>query len=178
MVAGTAVKCHIDLLTRGPDGKRIPHEIKSMNSRSFGEFKKAILDPNHKWHEEERWGYKAQLGVYVRKEEAPYGSIIGMCKDTGHLAEMLCPRDLAWEAEYEQRVAAVLKNAESGATTPRPSFATTEILPGANQRPDGSKGPVEQVKHWRCKYCAFNKSCWDGFAVVPLAAGPEWRKAV
>jgi hypothetical protein len=91
---------------------------------------------------------------------------------------MLCPRDLAWEAEYEQRVAAVLKNAESGATPPRPAFATTEILPGANQRPDGSKGPVEQVKHWRCKYCAFNKSCWDGFAVVPLAAGPEWRRAV
>lgn len=178
MVAGIPVTCHIDLLTKGPEGKRIPHEIKSMNARSFGEFKKAILDPAHKWHDDERWGYKCQLGVYVKKEEAPYGTLIGMCKDTGHLAEMVCPRDLLWETEYEHRVVSVMKNMESGALPPRPAFATTEILPGANQRPDGSKGPVEQVKHWRCKYCAFNQKCWDGFAVVPLAAGPEWRKAV
>jgi hypothetical protein len=87
--------------------------------------------------------------------------------------------DPSWEVEFRQRCAYLMKHVAPGAPIPpRPSWATSTVKAGANERPDGTKGPVEEVSHWRCGYCPHVKTCWDGFDVVPLTSGPKWRKAV
>lgn len=178
-VEGAVISGSIDLVVRDPAGAEIPVDAKSMNARSFGEFKDAISDPKAEWWEKQRWDYLTQLRFYMIAKKAPYGMFVAVCKDTGHMAELHVMPDPSWEIEFRQRCAYLMDHLKPGAPTPpRPSWAKSEIRAGANERPDGSKGPVEEVAHWRCGYCPHVKTCWDGFALVPLKAGPKWRRAV
>lgn len=179
---GTAtVKGHIDMTVRDSGGNVIPVDWKSMSKYGFSEFEQAIRDPSAKWWKEERFGYLTQLRIYMRAKASTYGIFVGVCKDTGHMAEMHVPCDPAWDEEITSRanyLAALLVSNAAPDFIPRPPWATSNVLSGANQRPDGTKGAVEEIAHWRCGYCPFIKACWPGFQVVPLKAGPEWRKAV
>lgn len=178
-VEGAVISGNIDLVVAGPDGVEIPADVKSMNARSFGEFKDAILNPKAEWWEKQRWDYLTQLRFYMMAKRAPYGLFVAKCKDTSHRAEMRVMPDPSWEVEFRQRCAYLMKHVAPGAPIPpRPSWATSTVKAGANERPDGTKGPVEEVSHWRCGYCPHVKTCWDGFGVVPLTSGPKWRKAV
>lgn len=178
-IEGAVISGSIDLVVRDPAGALIPVDAKSMNARSFGEFKDAIASPKAPWWEKQRWDYLTQLRLYMMAKSAPYGMFVGVCKDTGHMAELHVQPDPAWMGEFRQRCAYVMKHVAPKVTIPpRPSWATTKVLPGANQRPDGTKGPVEEVESWRCGYCPHTKTCWAGFDVVPLTSGPKWRKAV
>ncbi len=178
IVAGEKITGHLDMVVRGSAGERIPTDFKSMAEYGFDEFKAACADPQHKWHAEERWGYVGQLMFYMKALDAPFGLMIGVNKNTGHMAEMQIPFDPKWWKEYEDRIRFVVANRDSGATPSRPPWAVTEVKNGKNLRADGSEGPVEEVKHWRCNYCPFVGTCFDGFALVPLKAKPAWRKAV
>lgn len=176
--AGQAVKWHADMVIRDGSGAEIPVDFKSMAEYGFGEFQSACVDPQHKWHAEERWGYVSQLMVYMRAKDAPYGLFVGVNKNTGHLAEMQVPWDPRWWKEYEDRIRFVMAHQAAGSLPARPPWATTETKPGDNLRADGSKGAVEEVRHWRCNYCPFVGTCYEGFSLVPLKAKPAWRKAV
>ena len=182
-VEGAVVSGSIDLVVRGPEGAEIPVDCKSMNARSFGEFKDAATDNSAPWWEKQRWDYLTQLRFYMIAKRAPYGVFVGVCKDTGHMAELHVLPDAAWEQEFRARARyfmEVLTTRTKDRTflPPRPSFAVSEVLPGANVLPDGTKGPCEEIKGWRCGYCPHVRSCWQGFDVVPLSSGPKWRKAV
>lgn len=178
-IEGAVISGSIDLVVRDSAGAEIPVDAKSMNARSFGEFKDAILDPKAEWWEKQRWDYLTQLRFYMMAKKAPYGMFVAVCKDTGHMAELHVMPDPSWEIEFRQRCAYLMKHVAPGAPIPpRPSWSTTKILPGANVRPDGSKGPVEEIVHWRDSYCPHVRKCYEGFDVVPLTSGPKWRKAV
>ena len=182
-IEGATISGSIDLVVRDSAGAEIPVDAKSMNARSFGEFKDAILNPRAEWWDKQRWDYLSQLRFYMIAKKAPYGMFVAVCKDTGHMAELHVLPDPTWEVEFRKRCAYFMewlgkRVADASAMPPRPSWAVSEVKPGANERPDGTKGAVEEVAHWRCGYCPHVKSCWDGFALVPLKAGPKWRRAV
>lgn len=176
-VGGTSVPCHIDF-TFNHEGKEIPGDVKSMSSMGFEEFRKAVSDPRAKWWAENEYGILAQLRIYMRAKDAPFGVFLAVCKDTGAIAELTVQRSAAFDAEIDRRAAYVMAFIEAKEIPPRPAFAVTEILPGANQRPDGSKGPVEEITNWRDRYCPHVRRCFAGFDVVALSSGPKWRKAV
>ena len=181
-VEGAVISGSIDLVVAGPDGVHIPTDVKSMNARSFGEFKDAISDPRAEWWEKQRWDYLTQLRFYMMAKKAPYGMFVAKSKDTSHRAEMHVLPDPSWEIEFRQRCAYLMKwigrrVQGKDAIPPRPSWSTTKMLPGANLRPDGSKGPVEEIVHWRDSYCPHVRKCYEGFDLVALSSGPKWRKA-
>lgn len=177
-IAGVPISYHMDQVVRDGAGVLVPVDWKSMADYGFGEFESAIRDPSHKWWTEERWGYLTQLRIYMKAKDAPYGLFVGVNKNTGNMAEMHVPPDPTWWAEMEKRVAYVEKARTATAIVDRPPWATTTIKDGSNLRADGSKGSVEEVQHWRCGYCPFVATCWDGFELVPLKSKPVWRKAV
>lgn len=182
IAVGTAtVDGSIDMTVRDSSGAIVPVDWKSMSEIGFGEFEQAVRDPSAKWWERERWGYITQLRLYMKAKGSAYGVFVGLNKNTGAMAELHVPRDLEWESEVVKRADYLksLMDAHAAADSiPRPPWATTDALPGANQRADGSKGAVEEIAHWRCRYCPFIQACWLGFEVVPLKSGPKWRKAV
>lgn len=177
-VCGEEIRYHLDMEIRESGNVVVPVDWKSMADWGFSEFSDAILDPAHKWWTEERWGYLAQLRIYLKARGADHGYFVGVNKNTGHMAEMLVTEDPAWWEEFEGRVKYLSSARTATALPPRPSWAVSEIKPGKNKRPDGSDGPVEEVKHWRCGYCPFVGVCWEGFGLVPLKSKPVWRKAV
>lgn len=182
-VEGATISGSIDLVVRDDAGAEIPVDCKSMNSRSFGEFKDAVANPAAPWWDKQRWDYLTQLRFYMIAKKAPYGMFVGVCKDTGHMAELHVMPDPTWEGEFRARckylMESIAKRSRDGTfLPPRPAFATAKVLPGANVLPDGSKGPCEEVESWRCGYCPHVKTCWEGFDLVPLSSGPKWRKPV
>lgn len=184
MVEGCEVVGNMDMTVQGPDGSEIPVDVKSMSEYGFKEFERAILDPSHPWWSADpkngnRWAYLTQLRFYMMAKRAPHGIFVAVDKNTGHMAEMHVAPDPSWEVEFRERAKYLLSWTMQKGLPPRPAWATTKTLPGNNQRPDGSKGPVEEIEVWRCAgYCPHTKSCWPGFGVVPLASKPVWRKAV
>lgn len=179
---GTAtIDGSIDMTVRDSAGVVIPVDWKSMSEISFGEFEQAIRDPSAKWWSSERWGYLTQLRLYMKAKVSAYGVFVGLNKNTGAMAEMHVPCDPEWDAEVVRRADYLKPLMDSGAapdSIPRPPWATTEVKSGANERADGSKGPVEEIAHFRCRYCPYLGACWPGFEVVPLKSGPKWRRAV
>lgn len=172
---------HIDMTVWDSSGAVIPVDWKSMADYGFKEFEAAIRDPSAKWWTENRWGYLTQLRIYMIAKAAPYGVFVGVNKNTGHMAEMHVPPDPEWAVEMETRATRMARLIAAGAapdSIPRPPWATTKILPGANQRADGSKGPVEEIVNWRCDYCPFWQSCYPGFDLLPLKSGPVRRRAI
>jgi hypothetical protein len=183
-VDGLPVVGNMDLVVAGPGGVQIPVDVKSMSEFGFKEFERAILDPKHVWWTDDprsgnRWSYLTQLRFYMMAKKSDHGIFVAVDKNTGHMAEMHVTPDPMWDSEFRARARYIKALQESGAIPPRPSWAVTDVKSGANERPDGSKGPVEEIKVWRCAgYCPHTKTCWPGFDVVPLASGPKWRKAV
>lgn len=182
-IEGAVISGSIDLVVRDSAGAEIPVDAKSMNARSFGEFKDAVLNPNAEWWEKQRWDYLTQLRFYMMAKKAPYGMFVAVSKDTGAMAELHVLPDAAWEAEFRSRCSYLMqwigkRTADVSALPPRPSWAKSEILPGANKRADGSKGPVDEIQGWKCNYCPHVKSCWPGYDLVPLTGGPKFRRAV
>ncbi len=177
-IAGEPIRYHIDATVRDSAGVIIPVDFKSMAKIGFQEFERAINNPAADWWTEHRWRYLAQLRIYMAAKNAPYGVFVAVSKETGHLAEMHVPFDVAWFGELEERIRYVAKHRDAGTLPPRPSWATTEIKMGENIRADGSKGAVEEVAHWSCGYCDRVGICYEGFSLTPLKAGPKWRKAI
>lgn len=177
-VGGNPVACHLDMTIRDVAGREIPVDWKSMADYGFGEFERASQDPEAKWWTEERFGYLAQLRIYMKAIEAPYGIFVAVNKNTGVLAELHVKPDAAFDEEIAQRSKKIVEWIGKKETPPRPTWATSIVKEGKNLRPDGTEGPVEEVQAWRCGYCPFISTCWSGFGLVPLKSKPVWRRAV
>lgn len=177
-VAGVPVEGNIDMVIRDPEGYEIPVDWKSTNGYGIDEAKNANSDPNAKWWTDHRFRYLTQLRLYMTAKRSPYGLFCYFNKEAGTMLEIRVNPDQTWYAELEQRASYVEKHRTEGKLSPMPSFATTVRKDGANLRADGSKGPVEEIGHFLCRYCDKRKHCFPGFELVPLANGPVWRKPV
>lgn len=199
---GYELKGHMDLTIADAAGGHIPVDVKSMADYTFDKFVAATQDPNAPYWSDERDGYVAQVRFYqylIRAKGmgmANVGYLLGVNKNTGHMAELAIPHDPKEEARLVaefiatgDRVDAMRKGGlDYIQTVPRPAWTGT--IKRVAQRPDGSKGAVEEVdtvfdrtRHgrdfqgWRCGYCDFIETCWPGFQKV-LMSKPVWRKAV
>lgn len=177
-VEGENIAYALDMTVRDPAGAVVPVDWKSMASYGFDEFEEAIRNPQGKWWNEERFGYLTQLRLYMKAKNAAYGLFVGVAKETGHMAEMHVPQDPSWWEEFTARVRYYSSWKVKEEYPPRPALATSSVKPGSNLRPDGTKGAVEEIDWWYCRYCPVIEFCWPGFKMVPLTSGPKWRKAV
>lgn len=192
MLGGTSVPVHPDasiaVPVRMPDGtegtEEIPVEVKSMAEKTFLKFSEACRNPTAEWWDTERWAYLAQVRLQMRAlgerqglRSVTRGIIVGVCKNTHRLAELHVPYDATTFGVFDRAVPATLAAKARGIPPPRPAWATCEERPGQNELPGGRRGPCLQVSHWRCRFCPFVRACWQGFDLVPLPSGPEWRRS-
>lgn len=165
-------------------GAEIPVDFKSMSDMGFGEFERAVRDPNAAWWQEHRWDIVTQVRLYMRALEAKQGRpvhtgiVVAVNKNTGHMAELHVPRDEQHLALLDGMMRRLRQHEQAGTLPARPEWAKTLHRPGDNLRADGTRGAVEELTAWRCGYCPFVRSCWEGFALVPLKAKPAWRRPV
>lgn len=178
VVAGQTILGHIDMVIRDPEGREIPVDWKTTNGLGYAEAKDANTNPRSEWWTKQRFNYLSQLRIYMEAKGSPYGIFCYWNKEAGGLLEIHVKPDHTWRSEFEERVTYLNKYREAGEVPPHPVWAKPVLLPGSNQRPDGSKGPVEELVRYPCGYCKMKAHCFPGFECVPLAAGPKFRKAV
>ena len=189
VISGVPMKGHLDA-SLSYDGSEVPIDVKSMSKYSFQSFKQACSNSKAQWWSSERFGYIFQLRFYMRmlkemgRGDGQHGIILGVSKETGHLAELWVPANDD-DALIDRAVASVSSAMQSGELPERPIWAKSIEMPGANKLPDGEKGPCLQIDTdrkrthdhgWRCSYCPFTETCWPGFGLVPLSSGPVYRK--
>lgn len=177
-VAGQPIHGHIDMVIRDPEGREIPVDWKTTNGLGFAEAKDANTNPRSDWWVKQRFNYLSQLRIYMEAKGSPYGMFCYFNKEAGGMLEIHVRPDPTWREEFTQRVAYLRSHIERNAVPPHPSWAKPVLMPGANQRADGTKGPVEELVRYPCGYCKVKAHCFPGFEVVPLAAGPKFRRAV
>ena len=177
-VAGQTIHGHIDMVIRDPAGNLIPVDWKSTNGIGYAEAKDANTNPDSPWWKKQRFNYLSQLRIYMEAHKSPYGMFCYWNKEAGGLMEIHIRPDAMWRAELEARVVYLKSHVDKDQIPPHPGWAAPVRLPGANQRPDGTKGPVDELIRFPCGYCKMKAHCFPGFDVVPLASGPKWRKAV
>lgn len=178
VVAGQTIHGHVDMVVMDDDGNKIPVDWKTANGISYGEAKDANTNPNSPWWTKQRFNYLSQLRIYMEAMKSPYGIFAYVNKEAGALLEIHVKPDPTWRVEFEERLVYLRSHMDRGQIPPHPSWATPVRLPGANQRPDGTKGPVDELIRFPCGYCKMKAHCFPGFEVVPLAAGPKFRRAV
>lgn len=177
-VGGVAVEGNIDMVIRDPEGNEVPVDWKSTNGYGIDEAKDANANPGAKWWTDHRFRYLTQLRLYMEAKKSPYGLFCYFNKEAGTMLEIRVNPDPVWRSELEARAKYVESFRDGPALPPRPSFATITRKDGANLRPDGSKGPVDEIEHFLCRYCDKKAHCFPGFGLVALASKPVWRKAV
>lgn len=178
VVAGQEIRGHIDMVVRDPEGREIPVDWKTANGISYGEAKDANTNQNSPWWTKQRFNYLSQLRIYMEAKKSPYGIFGYVNKEAGALMEIHVKPDPTWRREFEERVIYLRGHTDAGTIPPHPDWAKPVRLPGSNQRPDGSKGPVDELIRFPCGYCKMKAHCFPGYEVVPLAAGPKFRRAV
>lgn len=184
-IGDDVVKGHIDMTIMDPVHGELPCDWKSMSEWGFKDFQAAATDSGHKWWRENADGYIAQVRWYMMAMDAPRGYLVGVCKNTGHMAEIEIRRD-RMEDERLGRILVEIHGAmRVNALPDKPAWAAKVIeKPGQNKRPDGSKGPVLEIDprstpgfSWACTYCPYTGKCYPGFSVVPMGK-PVYRKAL
>lgn len=109
-INGAEVVGHVDHAIRHPDEGLIVVDSKSMAQWGFDEFVRATQDPAADWWAKERWGYLAQLRFYmwlIRRlglGTGKTGLFVGICKNTGTLAEMTVQACPDTEAAFERAI--------------------------------------------------------------------------
>ena len=98
---------------------------------------------------------------------------------------MWVQRDEDEEALIRKGVAAIADNWETNTLPDRPAWAKT-IERKSAELPGGGRGPCLEIDTdkertndhgWRCTYCSWVTTCWEGFEVVPLGK-PAYRKPI
>lgn len=160
-ISGVEVVGHVDHALRTNQDGLLVVDSKSMSAYGFDEFKAAATNPEHEYWKKERWGYLAQVRFYamlVRRLGLGTGErsiLLAICKNTGHMAEMIVPRDpevedaflraiprlgaarAQYQAAREAVVATVLANggtveAAEKAAAAVPRVEATGLLPRAS----------------------------------------------
>lgn len=86
---------HVDMTIVGHLGQEEPVDWKSINRYAFPKAQAAASDPKHEWWEKEDRGYVAQLRWYMLllrlmgRSTPKHGYLVFVCKDTGHLTEVM-----------------------------------------------------------------------------------------
>lgn len=201
-VEGFPLTGHMDATVDDGEGGHIPVDVKTVAEYTFRKMVEAATDPNADYWREARDDYIAQVRLYmylIRKNglgKADRGYLLPHNKNTRNLAELEIRYHAGEEArllrEFVTTQRQLAEMAEKGPdyiqTVPRPAWAG--IIKRTAQRPDGSRGQVEEVdtifdreRHgrdfqgYRCGYCPFIEACFPGFEKV-LTSKPVWRRAV
>lgn len=159
--------CGAEELDRYADAKRpiIICDVKSMAGYGFD---RSVADGAVG----NTFGYEDQLQNYALAAEQAGLKVSGLWflihkKDTGHEAQIPCPRSPGQAA----MVNAALLAATSAPLPPRPDWATVKVVKAPG-------GAVEQIEDVRCGYCACRAACWPGFKQVIVSGKPVHRKPV
>lgn len=142
-------------------------DVKSCSSYGFKKFKEGKL------HEDDPFGYIAQLKAYAHSEQNNQIGWLAMDKQNGHLCwlgydlDNLHPR-VAKELGYDivDRVEAVKKLVGDGAS---PKHCYQPI-------PDGKSGNMKLPMG--CSYCDFKKNCYPGLRTFLYGSGPRYLTEV
>ena len=103
------VQGNVDMTIRGLTGEEEPVDWKSIARFGFKDAQDAASDPSHPWWMKERGGYIAQVRWYqmllraTGRSPAQRGYLAFVCKDTGHMTEIVIDRDAEAERELIRR---------------------------------------------------------------------------
>lgn len=178
------MKMHIDMTFADPAYGEVPVDWKSMSERSWHEFKAAATDPDHKWWAENADSYVAQVRFYMMGMYAPRGYLVGVNKNTGHLAEVEVADDPAENDRLARKVIEINQAIRLNALPARPDWAAQPVQFARRRLPDGTNGPGLELNMqatpgftWNCSYCPYTTECFPGFSVVAMQK-PVYRKAI
>lgn len=158
---GSEIKGHPDDVLYVPEEKEYYLiEYKTMSEYGFREFEKNGID--------DAWGYKTQISLYCKALGFKKCILIGMCKNTGHLADQVIEMDQS------------LVNAAIA--------RWTRILNSPKEIPDREYHPVKETKYnrstrsydptgrmilpFQCSYCPFKFSCYKNLQVDTSGSKP------
>jgi len=160
-VSVDGIKGHIDGYIDG-----VLMDVKSCSSFGFKKFR------NNTLHEDDPFGYIAQLRAYAHAERQHTYGWLAFDKQNGTLAWLQydetkdnTPYKDAISWDVKKRVAHV-KKLVSG---PLPSVCYEEI-------PDGKSGNMQLDTG--CRWCAFKESCWPDLRIYRYSNGPRYLTKV
>tara|TARA_R110000851_G_scaffold33135_6_gene88283 strand:- start:217 stop:1131 length:915 start_codon:yes stop_codon:yes gene_type:complete len=127
----------------------ITTDIKSASKFAFQKFDKGTL------HQDDPFGYIAQISSYVHADESPYGAFLAQCKETGQLA--LLKVDKMDMIHPPTRIAHVRDMLEKDAPPEEKCYPPEPQNKGKNAKDNGN---IILAKG--CGWCPHKKKCWAG----------------
>jgi len=117
-------------------------DVKSTSKFAFQKFEKGTL------HQDDPFGYIAQISSYCFADESPYGAFLAMNKETGQLALLKVHKiDMIHPPTRIKEVRQFLEKDEP------PEAKCYEPVPM------GKKGNMELARG--CGWCPFKEKCWE-----------------
>ena len=142
-------------------------DVKSCSSFGFKKFR------NNKLHEDDPFGYIAQLRAYAEAEgQSTYGWL-AFDKQNGSLAWLQYHEDPPAGAPYKDAidwdVKERVKHVKKLVGGPLPAVCYEEV-------PDGKSGNMQLATG--CRWCAYKSVCWENLRVYRYANGPRYLTKV
>lgn len=153
---------HLDDLLYDPDTKEyLVVEYKTMSEYSFRAFEKDGLTDD--------WGYKTQLSLYCKVLGCKRGILVGLCKNTGHMADHIVEMDESLVSAAKERWYRILDKDEMPDREYEPVPETKYNRSTKAYDPTGrSTIPIS------CQYCPFKKECWPTLTMELRGEKPNW----
>lgn len=118
-------------------------DIKSASSYGFKKFKDGTL------HQDDPFGYIAQISTYCKADNSPYGAFLAMNKENGELTLLnIDPIDMI---NPSHRIAELREVIEQDTPPEEKCYAP---------KPFGKTGNMTLATG--CNYCPFKEMCWSG----------------
>lgn len=106
-------------------------EVKSMTTYAFRDFEKGVINPD----------YIAQANAYMESLGLTHAVIVGVCKETGHMHEIILPINRSLIVNQKIAMSKVFQS-------------TPEDLPDRKYEADEAG-----IYPWQCCYCSYWKHC-------------------
>lgn len=136
-------------------------EYKSMSEYSFREFEKNGLN--------DFWGYATQLELYSLAMDAPGKILVGMCKNTGHLHDVVVGRAASLATRALERWDVILNRDEM------PEREFDAVPETTYNRKTKERDPTGRtILDVRCSYCPFRATCWPDAKMELKGEKPLW----
>lgn len=138
-IGGVEVVGHVDHAIRHPEHGLVVIDSKSMAQYGFDEFVRAAKDPAAEWWSRERWGYLAQIRFYMYLVkrlglgDGKLGIFLGICKNTGALAQVQVAEDAETIAAFERAIPR-LDAARKSFFSAREAVIATVVANGGNMQ--------------------------------------------
>lgn len=156
------IKGHMDCRIDG-----IMTDVKSCSSFGFKKFK------NHTLHEDDPFGYIAQLKAYSYAEQEKEYGWLAMDKQNGTLAWLHYD-----ETDTESHYFAAVDYDIAERVRHVKKLVASDTLPAIcyEPLPDGKSGNEKLASG--CAYCAFKHQCWPELKTFVYASGPRYLTTV